>query len=296
MVMNKMKILVPTDFSELSFKAFEAASHFAKIFDGKITPFHAYIPLSEMDSFYYSGVGLSGNVDYTQVEKTVEDRLIEVASENVPVKYLDKPLLGVGNPAHAISEAAENYGLIVLTTHGRTGFSRFLMGSVAEKVLRLTHTPVLVVEEKSAIKPIEKILVTTDFSENSTKSFEHALQIAKKSGGEIHLINILMREGFDTDVVIAADVKLREKELDRLVSTHFSEVINKVSKRVIVSFKSVHEAIVHENSTNNYDLVVISTIGRTGLDYLMLGSTAASVVRHVSSPVLSINPHRFMKR
>jgi nucleotide-binding universal stress UspA family protein len=293
--MNNIKILVPTDFSDLSLKAFEAAGYFAKLFDGKITPFHAYIPLSEMDSFYYSGVGLSGNVDYTQVEKTVEDRLTQVASDNVDPKRLSAPMLGVGNPAHAISEAAENFDLIVLTTHGRTGFSRFLMGSVAEKVLRLTHTPVLVVEEKSVIKSIDRIMVTTDFSDNSVMAFDHAVQISARSGATIDLVNILMREGFDTDSVIAADVALREKEMDKLIDKHFGAVADKVSRRVIVSFKSVHEAIVHENTEKRYDLVVISTIGRTGLDYLMLGSTAASVVRHVSSPVLSINPKRMIE-
>lgn len=294
--MENIKILVPTDFSDLSFKAFEAAAYYARTFNGKIIPFHAYIPLSEMDSFYYSGVGLSGNVDYTQVEKTVENRLLEVASEHVDARLLDKPRLGVGNPAHAIAESAEDCGLIVLTTHGRTGFSRFLMGSVAEKVLRLTHTPVLVVENKSNIKPVENILVTTDFSENSAKAFGHAAAIAAKTGASIDLVNILMREGFDTDTVIAADVKLREKELAKMTDTYFAEVKDKVKSRVIVSFKSVHEAIVHENKQNNYDLVVISTIGRTGLDYLMLGSTAASVVRHVTAPVLSINPKRFLDR
>ena len=65
--------------------------------------------------------------------------------------------------------------------------------------------------------------------------------------------------------------------------------------RVIVTFKSVHHAIVHESNDNKFDLVVIATIGRTGLDYLMLGSTAASVVRHVSAPVLSVNPKHFLR-
>jgi nucleotide-binding universal stress UspA family protein len=166
------------------------------------------------------------------------------------------------------------------------------MGSVAEKVLRLTHTPVLVVEEKSNIKTIEKIMVTTDFSDNSAMAFDNAVQIAARSGASIDLVNILMREGFDTDSVIAADVALREKEMEKLIDKHFAAVAGKVTRKVIVSFKSVHEAIVHENADKKYDLVVISTIGRTGLDYLMLGSTAASVVRHVSSPVLSINPKR----
>jgi nucleotide-binding universal stress UspA family protein len=294
--MKTYKILVPTDFSELSMKAFEAASYYARLMGGTVTPFHAYIPLSEMDSFYYSGVGIGGHVDYTQVEQTVENRLREIAEDHVDAKYLTAPLLGVGNPAHAIAEAANGFDLIILTTHGRTGFSRFLMGSVAEKVLRITHTPVMVVEDKSKIKNVEKILVTTDFSENSHKAFPHAAEIAKATGANVEVVNILMREGFDTDSVIAADVALREKELTTLMDKFFADVRSKTTGRIVVSFKSVHEAIVHENNYYNYDLVVIATIGRTGLDYLMLGSTASNVVRHVTAPVLSINPRRKMDR
>jgi nucleotide-binding universal stress UspA family protein len=293
--MKNLKILVPTDFSELSFKAFEAADYYAELFDGTITPFHAYIPLSEMDSFYYTGVGLSGHVDYDQIEKTVSDRLTEVSRAHANIKRLNPPLLGVGNPAHAIADAAKEFDLVVLTTHGRTGFSRFLMGSVAEKALRLTNIPVMVVEEKSSIKKIERILVTTDFSENSFKAFNHAVEIAKATGAQIDLVNILMREGFDTDAVIEADVKLRDKELTNLVNTYFAEVKDQAHPRTIVTFKSVHEAIAHESRENKHDLVVIATIGRTGLDYLMLGSTAASVVRHVSAPVLSVNPKHMMR-
>lgn len=294
--MKNIKILVPTDFSELSIKAFEAASHYAELFDGTVTPFHAYIPLSEMDSFYYTGVGLSGHVDYDQIEKTVEDRLVEVAKAKIDARRLTKPLLGVGNPANAIADASQNFDLVILTTHGRTGFSRFLMGSVSEKTLRLTHTPVLIVEDKSTIKPIDHILVTTDFSENSHKAFQPAVDIAKRTGATIDLVNVLMREGFDTDAVIEADVKLREAELNSLTDKYFSDVKSQTNSKVIVSFRSVHEAIVHETKKNPYQLVVIATIGRTGLDYLMLGSTAASVVRHVDVPVLSINPKHYLRK
>jgi nucleotide-binding universal stress UspA family protein len=293
--MKNLKILVPTDFSELSFKAFEAADYYAELFDGTITPFHAYIPLSEMDSFYYTGVGLSGHVDYDQIEKTVTDRLTEVSRAHVNMKRLKAPLLGVGNPAHAIAEAAKDFDLVILTTHGRTGFSRFLMGSVAEKALRLTHKPVLVVEDKSVIKKVERMLVTTDFSENSFKAFGHAVDIAKATGATIDLVNILMREGFDTDAVITADVMLREKELENLKNTYFVDVKDQVHVKTIVTFKSVHDAIAQEALENKQDLVVIATIGRTGLDYLMLGSTAASVVRHVSAPVLSVNPKNLIR-
>ena len=142
---------------------------------------------------------------------------------------------------------------------------------------------------------IRPILVTTDFSENSFKAFGHAADIAKATNARIDLVNVLMREGFDTDAVIDADVKLRDKELENLKNTYFGDIKEHVKTRTIVTFKSVHEAIAHESEDNKHDLVVIATIGRTGLDYLMLGSTAASVVRHVSAPVLSVNPKHLMR-
>jgi nucleotide-binding universal stress UspA family protein len=68
------------------------------------------------------------------------------------------------------------------------------------------------------------------------------------------------------------------------------EINDLVETKVIVSSNTPHEAILNYNLNNPHDLIVMSTVGRTGIDYLMLGSTTANVVRHVKSAVLSINP------
>ena len=70
-----------------------------------------------------------------------------------------------------------------MSSHGRTGFSRFLLGSVAEKVLRLAHTPVMILEDDVDVGNFERILVTTDFSENAAHAYPYALEIAQKTGG-----------------------------------------------------------------------------------------------------------------
>jgi len=86
--MKRPNMLVPTDFSEFSLKAFEAAASLSHLVGGTITPFHAYLPVSEMDSFYYSGVGLSGHIDYDKVETSIKERLHETASKLVAGKAL----------------------------------------------------------------------------------------------------------------------------------------------------------------------------------------------------------------
>ena len=122
--MKNLNILVPVDFSDLSYQAFKAAEILAEYFDGTITPFHAYIPITDIDGSYYMGLGVATQTAAQDLEPILEDRLQEVAKEYVNEKFLKSSKLGVGNPAHAIVEESDEYDLIVMSTHGRTGFSR----------------------------------------------------------------------------------------------------------------------------------------------------------------------------
>lgn len=292
--MKDLKILVPLDFSELGNRALVAARTFATIFGGSITPFHAYIPITDLDGFYYMGTGFSAQDNFTEVEKVLCDRLTETAGNHVDKSLLSPALVDVGNPAQAICHAAENYDMVVLGTHGRTGFSRFFMGSVTDKVLRICRKPILVVEEHSNLDEIKSILVTTDFSENSTKAFPVALDIAKGSGGRIDLVHVVSKEtaGTNDEEILGDTASTRNKELFELVDMHFSEIKDRVNPKLLVSDKSPHEAIAELNKGDRYNLIVMSTVGRTGLEYLRMGSTTSNVARHVETAVLGINPGR----
>jgi nucleotide-binding universal stress UspA family protein len=290
--MKNAKILVPLDFSELSKKALKAAEIFARLFEGTITPFHAYIPLTDLDGFHYLGSGVTTQDNLVNVEKIIQNRLREEAVNLIDAKYLTEGHIGIGNPAHAIAEAAREFDLIVMSTHGRTGFTRLLLGSVAEKVLRLSHTPVLVVEEGSMLSPLEKILLTTDFSENSYEAFDIAKKIAKAAGGKIDLLHIARVNDQESINKAKTTEDIRMKSLEKLVARKFGDMKESVRPLVISSKKSAHEAILEETQKTPYNLLIMATIGRTGLDYLMMGSTASNVVRHVETAVLSINPVR----
>lgn len=287
-----MNILVPVDFSELSEKALEVANTFAKLMDGKVTPFHSHIPISEMDEPYALGMSSQVYQDFEQIEKNLNERLVSISSEKVDKDRLNKPVISMGNPAQSIVDASPDYDYVIMSTHGRTGFTRFLLGSVAEKVLRLSHTPVLVVEDKSDIGNFKKILVTTDFSDNATVAFPHAIRIAEKTGGEINLIHILSFDQFEKGEQDRSLKQIREERIKLVEKEHFHKFKGKIKSSVIISQDSPHEAIFKYVKENPVNLIVMSTVGRTGLNYLMLGSTTANVVRHVETAVLSVNPRR----
>ncbi len=287
-----MKILVPIDFSDRSKKALEVADRFADLMDGTVTPFYAHLPISELDEPYALGMSSKMYQNFEELEETLSSRVSETAKEYIDQDRLKKPEVVLGNAAQGIIDASKNYDYVILSSHGRTGFSRFLLGSVAEKVMRLAHTPVMIVENDSDVGNFDKILVTTDFSDNAAEAYPHALEIAKKSMGTIDLLHVLSFDQFDDKEKDLSLKNIREERLKLLKREFFNDISDRVTHEVLVSGDSPHEAIFNHVSNNDYDLIVMATVGRTGINYLMMGSTTANVVRHVNNAVLSINPKK----
>lgn len=289
--MENIKILVPLDFSELGSKALHSAEKFATLFNGSITPFHSYLPLNEVDGGpYMFGMSTTAMEDYDEIEDALEDRLAELAKEEVDPSLVTEPLISIGNPAQSIVEEAKDFDMIVMTTHGRTGFSRFFLGSVSEKVLRMSHIPVLIVNEERELSNLERIMVTTDFSDHSKEAFPVAKEIARVANAKLEVVNVLAYDPQYDDEPEDSKIQVREQRMSVLAKELLHDIDDLVETKVIISSDTPHEAILNYNLDNPHDLIVMSTVGRTGIDYLMMGSTTANVVRHVKSPVLSINP------
>ncbi len=293
--MDIKKILVPVDFSELSIHAISIAQKLAKLFKATITPVHVHIPITEMDEPYALGISSSVYQDFDKIEDNLRERLQELVTEHVEEKFLNTPIIAFGNPTQSIVDLSETeeFDMIVMTTHGRTGFTRFLLGSVAEKVIRLAHVPVLVVENESDVGNFENILVTTDFSENSGAAFPLGIEISKRANSSLHLLHVLSFDQFDEDESDFALEEIRKERLKVVANKYFHGLKrDKLSYSVVTSEDSPHEAILNHVKENDYQLIVMATIGRTGIKYLMMGSTTTNVVRHVKTAVLSINPKK----
>jgi nucleotide-binding universal stress UspA family protein len=290
--MENCKILVPLDFSDAGKYALQAAEKVARLFDGSITPFHAYVPVSDMygtDIFGFDNLS-APLPDMEEIEGMHYEHLEEFARGAVTDTLLNEPLISVGNPATAIVEAAGDFDLIIMSSHGRSGFSRIFLGSVSDKVLRTAHIPVMIVNEEKQLKSFDRLMLATDFSEHSKEAFPVALEFASKANSRVDLLHIFSFEDHEKDEPDESTISLRKQRLEVLSKEMLSEIDDRLETKVIVSSNTPHEAILNENLNNTHDLIIMSTVGRTGIDYLMMGSTTANVVRHVKSPVLSVNP------
>ena len=141
-------ILVPTDFSPQATAALEAATDLTRRFESKLTLLHVY---GAPGLIMPEGFVASGPAELRSLLDAIDKSLkaLRVSAE-APGRTVETQALQ-GTPAHDICEFARAHGhdLIVMGTHGRTGLSRFLLGSVAERVVREAPCPVLVVRPKS---------------------------------------------------------------------------------------------------------------------------------------------------
>ncbi|NBC26045.1 MAG: universal stress protein [Bacteroidetes bacterium] len=287
-----MKILVPTDFSDLSLKAIKTANTYATIFGGEISLFNSHIPISELDEPYALGMSNQIYKDYESIEESIRDRLEVLAEEYIDEELRNGVIVHVGNPAQSIVEESANHDMIIMSTHGRTGFTRLLLGSVAEKVLRLSKIPVMIVEDESDVDSFKKILVTTDFSDNAKAAFPYAKNIAEKTGGSVDILHVLSLDQFEDDETDPTIKKIREQRMKLIEKEHFHSLSDSVRSYAIVSDDSPHEAILKFVKNTDYNLIVMATVGKTGITYMMMGSTTANVVRHVETAVLSVRPQQ----
>jgi universal stress protein A len=150
------RILCPTDFSEPSYKALKAADELAKEFRSELILLHVLSPIQAFPAA--SGFGPSMPVsgaylpeDFMRtLEKHATESLEMTVKEKVSGEVKSKSVLLNGIPAEEIVRYAEesNSSVIIMGTHGFTGWRHMLLGSVAEKVVRMALCPVLTIPPK----------------------------------------------------------------------------------------------------------------------------------------------------
>lgn len=138
----KQKVVVPLDFSDDAFAAVDVAREIAATAD-QVHLVHVLPDLVPVDPSDDAWQTLTDESRIKQALLDLNERLTDDKYAAMPRKIL------IGDPGHSISNYAHELGaeLIVMPSHGRTGLARMLIGSVAERVLRLAHCPVLILRK-----------------------------------------------------------------------------------------------------------------------------------------------------
>ncbi|NOT56598.1 MAG: universal stress protein [Deltaproteobacteria bacterium] len=298
------KILCPVYFDETSPIALEYARHVAKKTGGTIQLLHI-VPTDEIHllrKVYHPET--SGGANIVQAEKVARERLTELAAEHLSDTPHEIVTRSSADPVAGILTAEKELGsdLVVMATHGRTGLTHFILGSVAEKVVRESRTPVLTTrsgEKLGDARPFQKILVPVDIAEKSNVALTYARQLAEQFQGTVYPLHIVpsdeamlrlrdvyhAREGEHGANLVLAEKTARER-LQALAQEHLSGV---PYETVLHVSGDPGKTIIETERDIRADLIVMATHGVTGVLHFLLRSLTEKMVREADCPVLSLH-------
>jgi nucleotide-binding universal stress UspA family protein len=212
-----------------------------------------------------------------------------LAKQGVRVKHV----LRVGAPVGVILEVVESEKatMIALATHGATGLKRFLLGSIAEDVIRNSPVPVLLVRPfwsydlvppgNPELRPIRKLLLPVDGSGLAREALPGILEYAALFDAQIVLLRILV--GADRRTVEAPEKLLAEQELEELAGAIEKKGVETI--RLLGTGAPV-DRILKTIREQGIDLVAMATHGRAGLSRVTSGSVTEEVLRKAEVPLL----------
>jgi len=285
-----MNLLVPTDFSELSRLALRAADRWCESFGGVVTPMHAYEPVTDIGGFHFFGPDskMSGNLP--EVEAAVLRALSEFVVADLCAERRGKPLFVFGSPPRAIATASLDHDLVVISSHGRSGLSHFLLGSVTDKAIQLIPSPVLLVHDAPLRAPFKRVLVPVDLSPGSAEVLPMVKELAAKSGTEVELVHVHVC--LPGQVTTVGDLERKVRDFG---ATHGLAGAN-TEVSVLITCGSVQDALVQYLRQREAQLVALATVGDAQSGAQLLGHTPARIARELRTPLLLVTPAAEQRR
>jgi nucleotide-binding universal stress UspA family protein len=284
------KILVPMDFSEYSDQAVEYAMFLADKFCASITLLHTVV-LHEED--INEDEYLKAYQQIIQQKENERSKRIQSVCTRGKDRGLqvDSVLLrGVNAHGSILAHISDNdYDLVVMGTHGRTGLSRWFSGSVAGKVVRESPIPVITVHRDLSHLRIQKILVPIDFSKHSPYAVKTAKKVAKEFKAQLVFLHVVEMESHPEFYNISSNPILQENPaLKDHILKNLKELAGMNDATYDVSEGSVNKKIKSYAEENDIDLIILPARGMNDLEHFFLGSNTEKVVAIAPCPVLTI--------
>jgi nucleotide-binding universal stress UspA family protein len=285
-------ILCPSDFSEASAHAVDQAIALADAYKAKIIALHAVSPLTSA-------------VEAPAMDEC-RDRLRACFDRATKAGIAVDVEIALGLPVHRILDRASSLAaaVIVMGTHGTSGFERFVLGSVTERVLRKATCPVLTVPPRAQATsrlPFKHVLCAVDFSEASTGAVNWAISLAQASGASVTLLHVLEWPWHEppppdvsqlpkeqADALLAFRRYTEESATNRLESLLPQDIRTVQIVAQLRNGKAWSE-ILDVARDEHSDLLIMGVRGRNPVDVTLFGSTTNQVVRRASCPVLTVH-------
>jgi nucleotide-binding universal stress UspA family protein len=287
-------VLCPVDFSEISQHAFDHAGAIARWYKARLTLLYVfpYLPVMDIPPLVLE------DADRARLLDTMRRMAVHVSEVAIDVRVREAPYIHEGILAQLEAMPAD---LLVLGTHGRSGFQRLFLGSVTEKAIRKARCPTLVVPPRapdvapSAPVQFHRILCPVDFSESSLRALAHAVSMAEEADARLTLLHVI-----ETPSVISPEPAALEIDLARIRESAVTETSRRLHELIPQQARTyctvetaivqggAHREILRQAADQRSDLIVMGGHGRGAVDMLLFGSTTHHVIRGSACPVLII--------
>ncbi len=296
------RILCPVDFSEASRHAIEHATVIARWYKASITALHVYSPMFMPIPGLPPLESRVPESELTRVHVETTRCLADAIASGVSVNVV----VDVGQPAAQILERADaaHSDVIVMGTHGMSGFEHLLLGSVTEKVLRRATCPVLTVPphaHATSTLPFRRLLCAVDLSDSSLRGLELACSLAKQSDAALTLLHVIEWPWHEPPPPVLAELPPDQAaalaEFRRYVEKSAIERLRALTPasgedHCVIEPRLAHgkpyTEILRVATEERADLIVIGVHGRNAADVMLFGSTTNQIVRRATCPVLTL--------
>jgi nucleotide-binding universal stress UspA family protein len=269
------KILIPTDFSKHAEYALKVAAQIARKNDGEIILLH----MLELPNQGSDAIGSGSDIPELMFFKNAAIRRLEELMDHeclTGLKVSEVIQFELAFDGILDISKKNEVDLIVMGSHGAKGFKEMFVGSNAEKVVRNSDIPVLIIKKEEEIFNATDFVFASDFSEEIKKPFTKAIEFAKKFNSNIHLVTINTPNNFKTT-----------KESEELMANFTNGMDVSSIQFHVYNDRDVEKGILNFAKSVNADLIGMSTHGRKGLAHFFNGSISEDLVNHAKRPVIT---------
>lgn len=267
-------ILVPTDFSVHALYALKTAARIAKKTLAQVKIVHAYnFPISEVhEEINFKGFNEQMSaINEEKLEALSKMSFLEGISVSMHFENEMKPWEIVTDDKY------KNADLIVIGSHGESGYHKQFIGSNTEKIIRMAEAPVLTVKKSDDIFEIKNIVFASNFHNETYSVFEKIKFFTDLYKTHIDLLKVITPHNFESTIK-------SKKLMDNFANKFklFNYTIN------IFNASNIEKGILDFSSHQKTDLIAIETHGKLGINHLIGGSLAEKIADDAILPVLTI--------
>lgn len=275
-------ILFATDFSEYSEPALPYATNLAREFGSNIYLCHVVTP-----SQLAVGAPEAAPYLYEAHHQRSAEALVDISRFPELKGLKTKRVLVSGLFEDEIIKVInENrIDLIVVGTHGRTGIRRLVLGSAAEQICRIARCPVLTVGPDATIQSkdfFSKILIPTDFSEESTQILPYALDLAREYKADITFLHVI-----PMDAAVNINARLLAEDARRTLKKAFAKECGEHKPQFLIEFGAPAESILRAATETRADLIAMGIRHAFAPGIHLRSGVAYQIMAGANCPVLT---------